>query len=229
MLEPHLVNVSPFKSLTCSILFSLSAFCKFDYFGCHNFITLIKLPHLHIDPVSLRKLISHLGLLAKCTENEKSALEALSTEIHCDLDLSVWPAGFFPLQCCFRLPDFIVVCQIKMNFCFYYKFCHWWLLRSFALVCLYFYLDEYPCFSQSLRIFPAAAGITYAVSCFPPCVSVSFPRCFSRWIYSLLSQNLLCHCLWGVQEPKCNWEDFGHVTLCSCFHCHGLFSQWPVL
>lgn len=74
----------------------LSAVCKFDYFGCHNFITLIKLPHLHIDPVSLRKLISHLNLLAKCTENEKSALEALNTELHCDLDLCAWPVVFFP-------------------------------------------------------------------------------------------------------------------------------------
>lgn len=78
------------------MLFSLSAFCKSDYFGCHNFITLIKLPHLHIDPVSLRKLIGHLGLLAKCTENEKSALEALNAEIHCDLDLCVWPVFFSP-------------------------------------------------------------------------------------------------------------------------------------
>lgn len=78
------------------MLFSLSAFCKFDYFGCHNFITLIKLPHLHIDPVSLRKLINHLSLLEKCTENKKSALGALNTEIPCDLDLCVWPVFFSP-------------------------------------------------------------------------------------------------------------------------------------
>lgn len=113
-------------SFVAFLLFSLSALCKFDYFGCHNFITPIKLPHLHIDPVSLRKLISHLALLAKCTENEKSALEALHTEVHSDLDLCVSGLYFFPLQCCFSLPDFIAVfCQIKMNFCFHYKFCLW--------------------------------------------------------------------------------------------------------
>lgn len=30
-----------------------------------------------------------------------------------------------------------------------------------------------------------------------------------------------------MREPKCNWEDFGPVALCSCFHCHGLFPLWP--
>lgn len=62
------------------VLFILSALHKLDYFGCCNFISLIKLPHLRIDPV--RKLISHLPLLAKYTENEKSALGAMKTEIH---------------------------------------------------------------------------------------------------------------------------------------------------
>lgn len=47
------------------VVFSLCALPKLDYFGCPNFIILIKLSHLHIDPVSLGKLISHLAVLAK--------------------------------------------------------------------------------------------------------------------------------------------------------------------
>lgn len=79
------------------VLFSLSAVHKLDYFGCCNFIILIKLPHLHIDPVTLGKLISHLAVLAKYTENEKPAPEAMETEINQQLGSPyVWPVFSFP-------------------------------------------------------------------------------------------------------------------------------------
>lgn len=102
------------------LLFSLSALHKLDYFGCCNFIILTKLPHLHIDPVILRKLIRHLAILANYAENEKSALEAMKTEIRQSFGSPhVCPIFFFsPSVLGFRLRDSIAVGQIKINFAF---------------------------------------------------------------------------------------------------------------
>lgn len=65
MLVTHLVSF-PLQELlfVVFVLFSLSVLHKLDYFGCRNVIILIKIPHLCIDAVSLRKLISHLAVLA---------------------------------------------------------------------------------------------------------------------------------------------------------------------
>jgi len=99
MLVTSLGKCVPLLLFVTFVCFSLCALHKLDYFGCHNFIILIKLPHLHINPVILRKLIRQLAVLAKYTENEKSALEATKTESHQQFGSPyVWPVFPTPLQ-----------------------------------------------------------------------------------------------------------------------------------
>lgn len=75
------MTVSPLQQILFAVfvLFSLPVLHQSDYFGCCNFIILIKLPH-HIVSVSLRRLISPPAVLAEHTKKEQCALQALKAD-----------------------------------------------------------------------------------------------------------------------------------------------------